>query len=361
MLNDNHLTLRLVRLKAAEKWQFSAAGLCFLFVRGGSGRYVTETVNQRLGQGDVLVFNGLEDGKISAADTAELAFSFFSGNVEHLFPLFSVNEVSLLQNVIDRFKVTKLQPAGSPLAVECHRLIGIVPPQFNLDHRSHLLRVVAVVLNEEFKSLQLQRRPSGFVSMEEHLLQVFEKLSANDLLNLSAGELAEKFGCSRRHLNRLFHQHFGFSVAALKMEMRMLKAVSLLRESAAKVINVAEQCGFNHLGLFNTCFKRRFGASPGQWRTMAAQVPAPAAANGGDRSPCPLESNGLCPMLGGLGGASVSNPSGAWKSQLRSAALSTVLARPAPSNNSNQKQASRPARLNGRPEPDGHTAFQSDA
>jgi hypothetical protein len=34
---------------------------------------------------------------------------------------------------------------------------------------------------------------------------------------------------------------------------------------------VAEQCGFNHLGLFNTCFKRRFGTSPSQWRKSSTQ------------------------------------------------------------------------------------------
>jgi len=73
-----------------------------------------------------------------------------------------------------------------------------------------------------------------------------------------------------RHLNRLFHQYFGFSVGALRMEMRLLKAVSLLRDVNAKVINVAAQCGFNHLGLFNTCFKRRFGVTPGCWRKQAA-------------------------------------------------------------------------------------------
>jgi transcriptional regulator GlxA family with amidase domain len=98
------------------------------------------------------------------------------------------------------------------------------------------------------------------------MVQVFEKLSASELINLSVGELADRFSCSRRHLNRLFHQHFGVSVAALRMEMRMLKAISLLRDADVKIINVAEQCGFNHLGLFNTCFKRRFGTSPGQWR-----------------------------------------------------------------------------------------------
>lgn len=358
MLDDNHLTLRHIRLNGTEKWQPAAFGLCFLFVRSGSGKCVAESVNQRLGLGDVLVVNGSVGGKIGAADTGEFAFSCFSGSVDHLFPLFSVYEISQLQNVMQSYKRLKVFAASSPLAVECQRLVGSVPPQFNLDHRSHLLRVVAVILGEEFKLLQLKRRDTGFVSMDDHLLQVFEKLSANDLLNLSAGELAGKFGCSRRHLNRLFHQHFGFSIAGLRMEMRMLKAISLLRESAAKVINVAEQCGFNHLGLFNTCFKRRFGASPGQWRTLAEQTPAEVAADHGEHSQCPLKSNGLCPMLGGPGLANTSNLR---ESQLRSAALTAVLARPPAPKNSNRSHNALPAPRNGRPEPAGHNIFQAGA
>ena len=82
--------------------------------------------------------------------------------------------------------------------------------------------------------------------------------------------------------------------------MRLLKAISLLRDIDAKVINVAEQCGFNHLGLFNTCFKKRFGISPGRWRKQAAQGKIrPAAVPGGD-SACPLKVKGLCPLVGTL-------------------------------------------------------------
>jgi AraC-like DNA-binding protein len=110
------------------------------------------------------------------------------------------------------------------------------------------------------------------------MIQVFEKLSSEEILTLSVGELARKFSCSRRHLNRLFHQHFGFSVASLRMEMRLLKAVSLLRDPDMKIINVAEGCGFNHLGLFNTCFKRRFGRSPGEWRKTNGNVAIPQSA-----------------------------------------------------------------------------------
>jgi AraC-like DNA-binding protein len=50
------------------------------------------------------------------------------------------------------------------------------------------------------------------------------------------------------------------------MEVRLQKATRLLRDPQAKVINVAASAGFNHLSLFNSCFRRRFGVSPSQWR-----------------------------------------------------------------------------------------------
>jgi AraC-like DNA-binding protein len=108
--------------------------------------------------------------------------------------------------------------------------------------------------------------------------------------------MAHKFCCSRRHLNRLFHQHFGCSVASLRMEMRLLKALSLLRDQALKIINVAEECGFNHLGLFNACFKKRFGSTPSQWRKGAANGEKGGAALNVRHPACCLHTNGLCPL-----------------------------------------------------------------
>ena len=94
-----------------------------------------------------------------------------------------------------------------------------------------------------------------------------ENLSTDELLGCSVEDLAARLACSRRQLNRLFQNCFGLSVSAMKMEMRMLRAVSLLRNPDAKVLLIAGQCGFNHLGLFHICFRKRFGLSPSQWRT----------------------------------------------------------------------------------------------
>lgn len=298
MNNQDHLALRLARLKPSEEILQNEEGLTFVFSKGGVGKYTSKIATHRLGVGDVLVVNGVVDGKFSVFDKSEFVFWSFSVCFEHLLPLFASSEISLLHNITESYKTAKIYPAKSPLVVECQRLLGVVPPQFNLDHRGQLIRIAATILSVEFKEAQTQR--TGFVRAEDHMIQVFEKLSASELINLSVGELADRFNCSRRHLNRLFHQHFGVSVASLRMEMRLLKAVSLLRDANAKIINVAEQCGFNHLGLFNTCFKRRFGASPGQWRKTALQTENVPARKVEPPVVCPLHVSGTCPMGGQL-------------------------------------------------------------
>ena len=269
MIVEEHLALRLVRLMTPEEWSSKREGLGFLFLKGGVGEYVTSPGEVQVKAGDVLIFGEGSQGKLRASRSGEVVFWFFSLRLEHLYPLFAGREISHLQKVVTSLAHSKLLPATAPLAAQSHRLIEEVPPQFDLDHRAQLLRVAAAILAEEFKMAHHQRLGSD--RADERVAQIFETLSADELVNLSVSELAEKFGCGRRHLNRLFHQNFGLSVASLKMEMRLVRAAACLRNEHAKVISVAEQCGFHHLGLFNTCFKRRFGTSPGQWRKLGAE------------------------------------------------------------------------------------------
>src|SRR5215469_11050010 len=299
MLGDDHLKLRLVRLQPAELWTNPTRNedeFTFVFIKGGIAKYVFPNATQRLISGNILVFTKHSVGKLYADDKSECAFATFSLLFEQLFPLFASNEIGLLHNVMANFKAGRIFMPGSGVAVECQPILEIAYTQSRLQQRSQLLRIVAAILNDEFKGVHTQR--SGLGWAEDHMIQVFEKLSSAELLKLSVDELAAKFSCSRRHLNRLFHQHFGLSITALRMEIRLLKAVSLLRNPREKVINVAEQCGFNHLGLFSTCFKKRYGASPGQWRKLALHSDNPAARNTEGRSTCPLHANGLCPWGG---------------------------------------------------------------
>lgn len=296
MNHQDHLALRLARLKAAEDLEARGEGLAFVFAKGGMAKYASRLATYRLGPGDILVFNSAGGAQLSVLDgRGEFLYWTFSVSIENLLPLFSAYEISLLHQIKECFNAGKVFPARLPLSAECQRLLDLVPPQLNLDHRGQLIRVAATILSTEFNETFSKR--NGGARSNDHMVQVFENLSASEFINLSVCDLAGRFSCSRRHLNRLFHQHFGISVAGLRMEMRLLKAISLLRDGDAKVINVAEQCGFNHLGLFNTCFKRRFGASPGQWRKLNSEKTAEPGKTSGSLT-CPMHYSGLCPLAG---------------------------------------------------------------
>jgi AraC-like DNA-binding protein len=286
---QDHLRLRLIRLECTDQWACRWGGFSFVLPTAGQAEYATGLGAHRVGSGDVLVLK--KETPLRVLGTGGFAFRLFSVHPEHLLPLFAAHEVPFLSKVTEGFGEAKLFPAATPVAKECHRLIGEVAAQFDLEHRSRLLRVAAAVFTQELKAAHHQRL--GFLRNGEEFARGVEQLAADDLLNLPVEALGRKLGCGRRQLLRHFKQYFGMSIVALKLEVRLLKAISLLRDPDAKVMNVAEDCGFKHLGLFNACFKRRFGATPGRWQKLAAEAAGGAPAAGSGEEKCRLQLTNL--------------------------------------------------------------------
>ena len=268
MTLNNYVTLQLVRLPPVQPWRCAGKGLEYVFMKHGACEYVSGTMRHRLTPGGMMVLNPSETGSVRSLNEEESTFWHFSAALEHMVPLFEGREISMLPTLIERFRTGKVYPPSTHLAQECHKLLAETPTAPGLGHRGQLLRIIATILSEEMQSAET--KPGGYSRIEDRMLHAYETLLVDDLLTLSVEKLAARLGCSRRHLARLFHQHFGTSVVALRTEMRLLKAVSLLRNPATKIIYVARESGFNHLGLFHHCFKKRFGSSPGQWRKANA-------------------------------------------------------------------------------------------
>lgn len=287
------LSLTLVEIQPGEQWNHTGQGLCFAFPRKGTGKLVNRSRAFVFVPGDVLVISPSLNGVISACNNQAVGFACFFLELEHVFPLLGSAEVSKIQSLAAIFKDARLYQAGSHVAAECHRLLQDLPAQPGLTHRAHLLNLASTVLGVELTQLKVSQ--FGCLPTEDRMAHVFSCLPVDDMVSLSATELADKFGCSSRHLNRLFHRYLGLSVTALRMEIRLIRAMALLRDPNAKVIHVAEQCGFHHLGLFNTCFKRRFGHSPGQWRKRVVKQKGGVTELFADTPACPRRANNLCP------------------------------------------------------------------
>ncbi len=84
----------------------------------------------------------------------------------------------------------------------------------------------------------------------------------------STDQVALELGLSRRYVNDLL-QDSGQSLAERVLELRLQKARGMLaapRHDRMKMSDIALACGFNEVSYFNRCFRRRFGASPTEYR-----------------------------------------------------------------------------------------------
>jgi transcriptional regulator GlxA family with amidase domain len=84
----------------------------------------------------------------------------------------------------------------------------------------------------------------------------------------STNVLAARLGVSVRYVQDLMKDS-GVGVTARILELRLQKAHAILtndRDCVLRIGDVAWSCGFNEVSHFHRCFRRRFGAAPGQFR-----------------------------------------------------------------------------------------------
>ncbi len=79
---------------------------------------------------------------------------------------------------------------------------------------------------------------------------------------LSLATLAERFGISDFHFNRMFKTVAGVTLKQYILGRKLIKAIGLLRESKLSVIDIAMDLGFEYPEVFSRAFKKQFGLSP---------------------------------------------------------------------------------------------------
>lgn len=95
---------------------------------------------------------------------------------------------------------------------------------------------------------------------------VMQARLAEDLsLPVTLGQLAEAVELSSFHAARLFSSSVGMPPHAWRNQLRLSRALGLLRQGMS-VADVAAATGFTDQSHFTKHFKRAYGAAPGRWR-----------------------------------------------------------------------------------------------
>ncbi len=85
---------------------------------------------------------------------------------------------------------------------------------------------------------------------------------------LRLDEVAAKVAfTSPGNLSRLFRRHYGAGFQAYVQNLRLEKAAELLRSTRLSVARVASRVGYRDAARFGQHFRRRFKATPSEWRT----------------------------------------------------------------------------------------------
>jgi len=294
MLFEDDLSIKKLAVSRSFEWPNGHPGPCrlgFFFPRRGAGLYCSGSATQPFSAGDVLIVNLRPAGLLRPRGRNKLEMAFFAAFLEPLAGIFPRSQFCLLQTTLNDGSRHLFFPKNSPLAARCHELVNSAPASQDVEHRCHALRIVAQVFAEKYNALKAEHNLAGGNGRARPL----QALSLEQIEASNCADLAKKYGYSQRHLNRLVHASFGLSLSALKMELRLLKAAALLRDGGTKVVSVATDCGFNHVNLFSSRFKKRFGASPTQWRKDLLGSDLKESRRGG-RELCPLHRKGLCPF-----------------------------------------------------------------
>lgn len=94
------------------------------------------------------------------------------------------------------------------------------------------------------------------------LIKAIGYMRHNYQLNLTIQDVAESTGIGERYLRKLFTQHLHLSPLDYLNQLRINKAVELLRNTRLSVKEISFQCGFQSPQYFSRIFKQQMGISP---------------------------------------------------------------------------------------------------
>jgi len=129
--------------------------------------------------------------------------------------------------------------------------------------------LIRVLLAERVKEeKEFPPPPAGGDPRIERFLRLMEERLESPLLSIDA--LAREVNLSPARLRQLFRRDLGDGPKEHLTQLRLRKAVRMLRDSSKRVKQIARECGFSADHYFHLVFRKAFGCTPSEYRTTRA-------------------------------------------------------------------------------------------
>ncbi|MGH8781343.1 GlxA family transcriptional regulator [Paraburkholderia sp.] len=126
---------------------------------------------------------------------------------------------------------------------------------------------------ESIRTSDARQKTARYGSSRKLLSDILELMESNIETPLSLVALSERSGVCERQLLRLFKVAFEQSVMQHYRSLRLRRARQLLLQSSISLTEIWVVCGFQSHSHFTTSYRREFGLTPGQERTLSEREP----------------------------------------------------------------------------------------
>jgi AraC-like DNA-binding protein len=260
-----HLRIETMNLLPGQEWTDGGSTWRFVRVSKGSAYWLDSARPRALAEGELVVIAPRHQAIVRASQIGEVVLHRFCFAPDLLCGFFSVAERGFLDGGAGFDGPVWFLPSTHGLGQRFAALANHTDPWSDTERRAAVLGLVAAFVSEAMS----QGHRSARGTAQERFDQLISEMPDLELISYTAAQMARLCGCSPRQFNRLFRQRFGEAPRARQTELRLLRASHVLAHTDGTIAQASFESGFRSLSLFNALFKRRFGASPSEWRRRA--------------------------------------------------------------------------------------------
>lgn len=123
-----------------------------------------------------------------------------------------------------------------------------------------------------FKSYCLLVRHHSTKSFSEPVTQIINIINADLSANLTLRTLAATQKLNPSYVSTIFKKETGVTITEYIISKRMTAAKKLLKTTNLQIQTVAQHCGFLDIHYFSRLFKKRYGATPMEYREKSKTI-----------------------------------------------------------------------------------------
>ena len=113
---------------------------------------------------------------------------------------------------------------------------------------------------------QLPAEPEASRTPADIAGEIKRYIDQNYTRNISLDTLSERFYFSREYIGRVFRAQYGRGVYEYVQQMRMERAMQLLKNDALSLQAIAEHLGYSNANYFSKAFRKYYGKAPSAYR-----------------------------------------------------------------------------------------------